>query len=143
MAVTAQEYLLAQRYHDQVVVTLPEEIDVTNSSRLQETLLAVIGRQSAVVVADLTATTFCDCSGVTAIVIAYQQAVAVGTDMRLVIRHLTARRIFELRGIDRIISIYPDLPMALSGGAETVAGEGGRGSMPGPAPASGLHSRYA
>jgi anti-sigma B factor antagonist len=63
----------------------------------------------------MTETTFCDSSGMTAIVTAYQQAVAGGTDMRLVIKHPAARRVFELSGIDNVISIYPDLPAALSG----------------------------
>jgi anti-sigma B factor antagonist len=63
----------------------------------------------------MTATTFCDSSGMAAIVAAYQQAVEAGADMRLVIGHLAARRVFELSGIDTVISIYPDLPAALSG----------------------------
>lgn len=50
-----------------------------------------------------------------AIVAAYRQAVAAGTDMRLVIGTPAARRVFELNGIDTVISIYPDLPAALAG----------------------------
>ncbi len=67
------------------------------------------------VVADITATTICDSSGMGAIVAAYRQAVAAGTDMRLVIGTPAARRVFELNGIDTVISIYPDLPAALAG----------------------------
>jgi anti-sigma B factor antagonist len=63
----------------------------------------------------MTATTFCDSSGMGALVAAYRQAAAAGTDMRLVIGHPAARRVFELNGIDTVISIYPDLPAALSG----------------------------
>jgi anti-sigma B factor antagonist len=122
MAMPSQESLLAQQNDEQVVITLPREIDITNSPRLRETLLAVISRQPAVVVADMTATTFCDASGMTAIVTAYRRAVAVGADMRLAIGHPAARRVFELTGLDTIISIYPDLPTALSGIMETAAG---------------------
>jgi anti-sigma B factor antagonist len=82
---------------------------------MQDRLLAVISRQSARIVADMSATTFCDSSGLAAIVTAYRQAVAAGGDMRLVIEHPGARRVFELSGIDTVISIYPDLPAALSG----------------------------
>lgn len=114
MAVPPEEKLLAQQHDERVVITLPEEIDVTNSPRLREALLAVISRQPAMVVADMTATTFCDSSGMAAIVTAYRQAVAVGAAMRLVISHPAARRVFELSGIDTVISIYPDLPAALS-----------------------------
>lgn len=115
MAVSFDEDLLAQQHDEQVVITLPEEIDVTNSPGLCETLAEAISRHPAVVVADMTATTFCDSSGMGAIVAAYRQAVAAGTDMRLVIGHPAARRVFELNGIDTVISIYPDLPAALSG----------------------------
>jgi anti-sigma B factor antagonist len=115
LAVAREENLLTQQHDEQVVVTLPEEIDVTNSPGLRETLLTVIGRKPSMLVADMSSTTFCDSSGVAAIVTAYRQAVAAGADMRLVIRHLAARRIFELNGMDTVISIYPDLPAALSG----------------------------
>ena len=117
MAVPSQENLPDQLF----VVSLPEEIDITNSLLLREMLLAVISRQPAVVVADMTATTFCDASGMTAIVTAYRQAAAAGTDIRLVIGHPAARRVFELSGIDNVISIYPDLPAARSGIPETAA----------------------
>jgi hypothetical protein len=45
-----------------------------------------------------------------ALVAAYRQAVAGGTDMRLVIGHPAARRVFELNGIDTVISIYRTFP---------------------------------
>jgi anti-sigma B factor antagonist len=113
--VTYEHNPLIQKNDEQVVITLPEEIDVTNSQGLRETLLAVISRRPAVIVADMTATTFCDSSGMAAIVRAYQQAVTAGADLRLVIGHPAARRVFELSGIDTLIRIYPDLPAALSG----------------------------
>jgi anti-sigma B factor antagonist len=113
--VAREENLLARQHDEQVVITLPEEIDVTNSPGLYETLLAVISRQPTLLVADMTATTFCDCNGMRVIVAAYRQAVAAGADMRLVISHPAARRVSELSGIDTVISIYPDLPAALSG----------------------------
>ena len=109
------EELLSQQRDEQVVIALPVEIDATNSHGLGEALSEAVSRHPAVVVADMTATTFCDSSGMGAIVAAYRQAVAAGTDMRLVIGHPAARRVFELNGIDTVISIYPDLAGALSG----------------------------
>ena len=96
------------------VLTLPGEIDVTNSPGLRETLLAVISQQPAEVIVDMTATTFCDSSAMAAIVHAYRQALAAGAGMRLVIKHPGARRVFELAGIGTVIGVYPDLPAALS-----------------------------
>jgi anti-anti-sigma regulatory factor len=46
---------------------------------------------------------------------AARPSVAVGVDMRLVVSHPTVRRVFDLTGIDTLISLYPDLPAALSG----------------------------
>jgi anti-sigma B factor antagonist len=122
IAVRSEENLAARPHGEQVVITLPEEIDITNSPRLRETLLAVISRRPAMVVADMAATTFCDCSGITAIVSAYRQAVAAGTDMRLVLGHPAPRRVFGLCGTDTVISIYPDLPTALSAIPQTTTG---------------------
>jgi anti-sigma B factor antagonist len=113
--VPCEENLFTQQHDEQVVIALPEEIDVTNSPGLCEMLLKAISGHPAVLVADMTATTFCDSSGMGAIVAAYRQAAAAGADMRLAIRHPAARRVFELNGIDTVISIYPDLPAALSG----------------------------
>jgi anti-sigma B factor antagonist len=115
MAVPSEENVLVQQHDEQIVITLPKEIDITNSPGLREMLLAVISRQPAMVVADMSATTFCDSSGMQAVATAYRQAVAAGTDMRLVIRHPAPRRVFEVSGIDTVIRIYPDLPAALSG----------------------------
>jgi anti-sigma B factor antagonist len=112
---TFSERLLAQQSDEHVVVTLPGEIDLTNSSGVREALFAAVSRQPALVVADMTATTFCDSSGIHAITAAYQRAIAAGTDLRLVISHPTPRRVFQLCGVDTFISIYLDLPAALSG----------------------------
>jgi anti-sigma B factor antagonist len=95
MAVSCDEDLLAQQHDEHVVIALPKEIDVTNSFGLRETLAEAIGRHPAVVVADMSATTFCDSSGMGAIVGAYRQAIAVSTDMRLVIGHPAAHWVFE------------------------------------------------
>jgi anti-anti-sigma factor len=113
MAVASEDNLLAQSRAEQVVVALPGEIDVTSSPGVREALLAAIGPRPAVVIADMTATTFCDSSGMGAIVCAYRRAVEVGTDLRVVIGHSSARRVFELQGVDTVIGIYPDLSAAL------------------------------
>lgn len=61
------------------MVALPDEIDVTNSPGLCETLAKAIGRRPAVAVADMSATTLCDCSRMGAIVGTCRQAVTDGT----------------------------------------------------------------
>jgi anti-anti-sigma factor len=105
---TSKENLLTQWLDEQVLITAPEEIDATNSHGLRDNLLAAISRPPGTVIIDMTGTTFCDSSGMAAIVSCYRQAAAAGADLRLVIGHSLARRVFELNGVDIVIGIYPD-----------------------------------
>ena len=65
---TCERDLFNQAQDGRVVIALPEEIDITNSPGLHETLLAAVSRQAAVLVADMSATTCCDSSGMDVIV---------------------------------------------------------------------------
>jgi anti-sigma B factor antagonist len=92
------------------VVTLPAEIDVTNADRAREVLLAATGQGPAVLIIDMSQTTFCDSAGVQAIVVAYRQA--TGTQFRLVATAVA--RILSLVGIGEIIPIDSSLDAALA-----------------------------
>jgi anti-anti-sigma regulatory factor len=67
-----------------VIVTLPAEIGMGSAGGIGEQLAAASGLSVAVVIADMTATTFCDSVGVRMLVLARRQAATVGTDLRLV-----------------------------------------------------------
>ncbi len=111
-----------------VVVTLPREIDLVNASQVHDALTLARESGTAVVVADATETTFCDCAGVRALVCAHRQAAAAGTDLRVAAPAGPAvRRVLELTGADQVLHTYPSLPAALDG----------------PPPAPGVHSRPA
>lgn len=96
----------------QAIVTLPEDIDVSNADAIREQLLTVINRGAAVLIADMTATVSCDYAGGEAVIRAYQRAVISGTDLRLVITAQIVRRVFSHKGLDRLVSIYPSLEAA-------------------------------
>jgi anti-anti-sigma factor len=96
----------------QAVVTLPEDIDVSNADRIREQLLTVINRGAAVLIADMTATVSCDYAGGEAVIRAYQRAVISGTDLRLVVTAQIVRRVLSYDGLDRLVSIYPSLEAA-------------------------------
>ena len=49
-----------RRAGKQAVVTLPEDIDLSNAGQIREQLLTVINRGAAVLIADMTATISCD-----------------------------------------------------------------------------------
>jgi anti-sigma B factor antagonist len=97
-----------------VVVTLPAEIDVTNSDEVHEQLIAACAPGVALVIADLTSTRFCDSSGVHAIMHAYERA--LGRDIRLwlaVPEVGSVRRVLQLTGVGRLMPVYPSLQDAM------------------------------
>ena len=99
-----------------VVVRLPSEIDLANASLVHDALTLAGGNGTAVVVADATETTFCDCAGVRALVRAHRQATAAGTGLRVAAAASPAvRRIFELTDADQVLDTYPTLTAALDG----------------------------
>ena len=104
----------------QAIVTLPEHIDASNAGQVREELLAVINRGAAVLIADMTATVSCDHGGADALVRAYQRGAVSGTQLRLVVTAPVVRRILEVNGLDRLISIYPDLESATAAGTPAV-----------------------
>jgi anti-anti-sigma factor len=102
------------------VVTLPDEIDTTNNGQVQDTLTRALDDGTAVLIADAGATTFCDCSGVTALLRAHHRAAAAGTQLR-VAASPSVRRILELTGGDRVLDTYPTLAAALARGSRSPA----------------------
>jgi anti-anti-sigma factor len=86
----------------QEVVALPEQIDVCNAGQVAQALASAISQDSTVI-ADMNATTFCDCAGARAIVQAHQRAAASGSALRVVAATAQVQRLFELLGIDRLL----------------------------------------
>ncbi|HEX9066895.1 MAG TPA: STAS domain-containing protein [Streptosporangiaceae bacterium] len=95
------------------VVTLPAEIDVTNSARLDELLAEVAGQRPVIMVADMTGTSFCDSSGIHALAHAYRLAAANGGEFRVAIGASPAVRVLQLTGLDQVLPVYDDLRQAL------------------------------
>jgi len=96
------------------VLTLPAEIDITNARRLCGEVGAALVSGATVVVADMTATTFCDSSGARILVLAWEQAAVNGIDLRIVVPSATVRRGFALMGLDGFLPFYPSLSAALT-----------------------------
>jgi anti-sigma B factor antagonist len=96
------------------VVTLPSEMDVVNAGEVSGDLIAVIDAGARTVIADMSATEFCDSAGVKAMVRAYRQAKAQDCVLRLVVTAAAVRRVFGLTGVDRLIPICATMDEALS-----------------------------
>jgi anti-anti-sigma factor len=98
------------------VVTLPAEIDISNDAQVQDTLTRALDDGTAVLVADAGGTTFCGCSGVTALLRAHHRAAAAGAQLRVVAGSPSMRRILKLTAADRMLNTYPTLAAALADG---------------------------
>lgn len=96
------------------VVTLPAEIDMANAECVGADLRAALTPGVTVVVADMTATTFCDSRGIRTLVLAHEQAAASGAALRLVVRGAGVLRVLALLGVDGLPAIYPSLQEALA-----------------------------
>jgi anti-sigma B factor antagonist len=98
------------------VVTLPGEIDASNDGQVQDTLTSALDAGTAVLVADAGATTFCGCSGVTALLRTHHRAAAAGAQLRVVVGSPPMRRILKLTAADQVLHTYPTLAAALANG---------------------------
>ena len=94
------------------VVSTPAELDVTNAVQLGAALLSASG-QCATIVVDMSQTVFCDSASLSALLQAYQRAMADGGEVRLVITTAQVLRIFALTGVDRLFPIFVGLTEAL------------------------------
>lgn len=81
-------------------MVLPAEIDISNSEQVRHELCAALARGVDVVVADLTGTTFCDASGIRALLRARDQAATVRAELRLAVRPGRVRNVLEILSLD-------------------------------------------
>jgi len=97
-----------------VVIALPAEIDMANAGRVGDELGSVLAPGFRTVIADMTATTFCDSSGISMLVRARKQAAATRTQLRLVVPCAAVLRTLTLVKMDALLPIYPTLRQALA-----------------------------
>jgi anti-sigma B factor antagonist len=95
------------------VITLPEEIDISNADQVRDELLSLLNRGPAMLIVDMAQTTFCDSAGVNALVRAHKRASANGTEIRLVVASPGVRRVLAITGVDRLICVYPTVAASL------------------------------
>lgn len=128
------------------VITLPDEIDVTNAGHVRDALMQALAGGAAVLAADMTGTRFCACQGVRALLEAGQAAASAGTALRVAASEPMVRQVLELTGADRLLDTYPSLQAALAAQpgctangttADSAAGLAEVSSRPGPAQLAG------
>jgi len=94
-----------------VVERLPDEIDLANADwvRAQLAGACVAG---AIVVADMTGTTFCDSLGTQALLTAARHARDLHCELRIASSADTVLRVWQILGADRLLEIYPTVAAA-------------------------------
>lgn len=97
-----------------VIVTLPGEIDVANVDSVGRQLAAAFTPGVRVVIADMTATTFCDTLGISMLVRACRQAAALGGQLRLLMPCPSVLKVMDVLGVDAVLPIYHSLEKALA-----------------------------
>ena len=97
------------------VVTLPAKVDTAASRSLCGQLGSALATASTVI-ADMSATRFCDSSAVHILLLAQEQAAATGVELRLVISFAAVLRAMAAMGADWLLPVYPSLEDALAAG---------------------------
>lgn len=93
-----------------VIVALPAEVDTVNAGQVYDRQSAAVASGARVVIADLTATDFCDAGGVRRLVMIRDEAAAASGQLRLVIPHgALMRRVLVLLGVDHLLPVYPTI----------------------------------
>jgi anti-sigma B factor antagonist len=99
------------------VITAPAEIDVTTADELGTALVGAAAGGHAVVVVDMTGTSFCDSAGLSVLAGAHRKALDEGGELRLVMpAGGSVVRILTLTGVGRFIPSFGSLEEALAEG---------------------------
>jgi len=97
------------------LVTLPAEIDMANAGALGGQFAAALGPGVRVVIADMTATTFCGSDGINMLIRAQKRAAANGAELRLLLPCPNLLRVMKIQGVDAVLPIFFSLEDALAG----------------------------
>ena len=97
------------------VVTLPAEIDMATAAVIAGQVAAALAPGVHAVIADMTATTFCDSAGIGMLIRAKKQATAHGAELRVVLACPNVLRVLKIQGADAVLPIYRSLDEALAG----------------------------
>ena len=100
-----------------VIVTLPPEIDMSNARSVAAQLAEPLSQGARLLIADLSATVFCDSSGMRNLLLAQHSATAAGAEMRVVAPSGAVSRVMGIMGLLAELRVFPALEEALAAGA--------------------------
>ena len=101
------------------VVTLRGELDAHDAPRMRELFARAVGELAGIaeprLVLDLSAVAFLDSTALGSIIGAVRRVREAGGELTLVLPSSPARRIFEITGLDTILSVHSTRAEALAG----------------------------
>ena len=83
------------RRADTLCLAVAGEIDLCTTARLEQALTDAFATGPSIVTVDLSATTFCDCTGITTLLTAYHRAQACGVHYHVTNPQHIVRRVLE------------------------------------------------
>ncbi len=96
------------------VVATPPFIDISNAEILQSAFLRAASWGYATIVADMSATQFCDSCGVSVLVVAHKKAQAEGGQLRLAAVSSPVLRMLAVTGLDRLLCVFRSVADAVA-----------------------------
>ena len=96
------------------VLPLKGEIDLHVSPSITASLNEMIDKKPERLVVDLSAVTYIDSAGLSALIQAMQKVEGYGGKFRLAGLQETVRSIFEISRLDQVFQIFPDVDGALA-----------------------------
>ncbi|GAA4917643.1 STAS domain-containing protein [Streptomonospora salina] len=96
------------------VAAMPAEIDIHNRDALVQRMCGLLDAASDVLVVDMTDTTFCDSSGVHALLSVRRRALEHGKRIRVAAPGHNVRRVLEICGIAKLMPVHASMADALS-----------------------------
>jgi anti-sigma B factor antagonist len=97
-----------------MIVHAPDTIDISNCEELERHLVRLVDDGATGVVVDLRATTFCDCSGVRALIATYRHARTLDVQVCLVPCGSVVHRLLYLLDLEALIPSYASVNDALT-----------------------------
>ena len=95
------------------VVGAPGELDMATAGAMTRLLEAVLAREPAVLVVDMTGTRFCDSAAAAVLIRASKKAARAGISLRVAVTSPAVRQAFRLLRLGQVVDVYPDLEAAL------------------------------
>ena len=95
------------------VLHAPGELDMATAGAMTRMLEAVLVREPAVLVVDMTGTRFCDSAAAAVLIRASKKAARAGVSLRVAVTSPAVRQTFRLLRLGQVVDVYPGLEAAL------------------------------